>query len=188
MEVYLVRHTTPDIEKGVCYGQLDIGVKESFEEERERLLAHLPDEGFDTCYASPLKRCAKLAKALVDESQIQYDDRIKELDFGDWEGTPWDDIDDQPRAIWMEDFVERTVPGGESYRTMYSRCGVFWQELIQQPHERVLIVAHGGSIRSLLMRVLGMPLPKLYHFELAFGSVSMIQTKRGREKVIFLNR
>ena len=33
MEIYLIRHTTPKIEKGICYGQADLNVADSFEEE-----------------------------------------------------------------------------------------------------------------------------------------------------------
>ena len=41
MEIYLVRHTTPAIEKGVCYGQTDLNVAETFEEEVELVLKNL---------------------------------------------------------------------------------------------------------------------------------------------------
>lgn len=188
VEVYLVRHTTPAIDRGTCYGQLDVGVTESFEDELMRLCEHLPLDKEWVCYASPLLRCALLARTLRGEGEVHWDDRIKELSFGEWEGLPWSEIDAEVRAAWMKDFAENKTPGGESYREMYERCEAFWADLLEQDHEQVVIVAHGGSIRALLMRVLNIPLSNLYHFELEFGSVSKIQVHRGREKVMFINR
>ena len=188
MEIYLLRHTTPDIDRSVCYGQLDVNVTESFAEEVDRLRDLLEGLSFDACVSSPLLRCRLLAEALF--TDITQEPRIKELDFGEWEGIPWSKVDRETRKVWMTDFVENTVPGGESYRVMYERCEEFWLELLQQPYQRVAIVAHGGSIRSFLLRVLGMPLKNLYHFDLNFGSLSMIEVdkERHRERVMFLNR
>lgn len=188
MDVYLVRHTTPNIAKGTCYGQLDVDVTASFDEELARLREHLPLDEEWVCYASPLQRCAKLARALRGEGEIHFDDRLKELAFGEWEGLLWSEIDSDVRAEWMKDFTENQAPGGESYRELYQRCEAFWSDLLSQPNEHVVVVAHGGSIRSLVMRVLDIPLPNLYHFDLGFGSVSKIQVHKGREKVMFLNR
>ena len=41
--LYLIRHTAPDIAPGTCYGQLDIGAADSFEEEASHVLRWLAD-------------------------------------------------------------------------------------------------------------------------------------------------
>ena len=62
MEIYLVRHTKPFINKGVCYGQMDIPIDETlFMQSAKTVLDSLPAK-VDAIYSSPLIRCSFLAK------------------------------------------------------------------------------------------------------------------------------
>ena len=66
MEITLIRHTSVDVPPGVCYGQTDLPLKDSFEQEAaitlSRLKASLPEEEyFDHAFTSPLTRCVHLA-------------------------------------------------------------------------------------------------------------------------------
>ncbi len=85
MEIYLIRHTQPKVASGICYGQSDIGLANSFPEELASLkeeLKHLLDD-HNMVYSSPLSRCQKLAHSLFKEV-IVIDPRLMELDFGTW--------------------------------------------------------------------------------------------------------
>ena len=64
MEIYLIRHTTPKIDKGVCYGQSDIELADSFSMEFKEISKSIP-KTFEKVYSSPLKRCTRLA-SLID--------------------------------------------------------------------------------------------------------------------------
>ena len=57
MLIHIIRHTTPDIAKGICYGQTDLALASSFYEERELLTSKLLDS-YDAIYTSPLQRCS----------------------------------------------------------------------------------------------------------------------------------
>src|SRR4028118_1276170 len=83
MEIYLIRHTTPLIEKGICYGQSDIPLADSFESEWEIIRQQLPKE-MDCIYTSPLKRCWQLARKLEQHYQVPLftDKRLMEMHFG----------------------------------------------------------------------------------------------------------
>ena len=89
MEIYLIRHTTPEIEKGVCYGDSDIPLKDTFFLESEKVLNAIP-LNFDEVYSSPLQRCKQLAHVISED--ITIDNRLKELNFGSWELKKWSDI------------------------------------------------------------------------------------------------
>ncbi|HEX5538399.1 MAG TPA: histidine phosphatase family protein, partial [Methylophilaceae bacterium] len=91
MELYLIRHTTPEIAKGVCYGQSDIDLAASFDDELALLRAKLPLAPA-VIYSSPSQRCLKLATAIAGDWPIQQDPRLMELHFGEWELRQWDDI------------------------------------------------------------------------------------------------
>ena len=64
MKLTLIRHTSLQIEPGICYGQSDIDVAASFANEVANTKKKLVELTFDAIYTSPLQRCVKLAEAL----------------------------------------------------------------------------------------------------------------------------
>lgn len=59
MVVYLIRHTSVDVPQGVCYGQTDVPLNPTFEEEAAQTSARLKGLQFDKVYMSPLTRCVR---------------------------------------------------------------------------------------------------------------------------------
>lgn len=174
MEIILVRHTTPNIAKGICYGQADIGVTSTFIEELQPILKNVPLNDKNTVYySSPLQRCAILAEKLSDT--IMYDNRLKELNFGDWELQPWDTIDKRPLDIWMNNFVTESTKNGESYIDLHKRTTTFLEEIKQLNHEKIVIITHAGVIRSLYAYIHNSPLEKSFDLKVAYGQVIKIK-------------
>jgi len=174
MEIYLIRHTTPAIEKGICYGQSDLDVTETFAEEAAAIAPHLP-ERFAAVYSSPLQRCRKLAEQLFPTYPIRFDDRLKEIHCGEWELLGWDSIDPVPLKAWMDDFVNVCIPGGESYTQLYERV-VHFLETLPQPDGPVAIVTHGGVIRSVLAHVREVALQDSFDaFSIHYGCLVRLQ-------------
>ena len=68
--IYLIRHTTPAVARGICYGQTDLDVTGSFREEAEVIRQHLPAD-IGTVYSSPLKRCTQLAQQLFPDRPLR---------------------------------------------------------------------------------------------------------------------
>ena len=126
MEIYLIRHTTPDIEKGICYGQSDLDLKSNYAEAFEAVSNQIQTKKDFKVISSPLKRCSLLAKYFNDD--ILFDNRLKELNFGDWELKPWNDIPEEEINPWMADFVNVAVTNGESYVQLASRVHAFFEE------------------------------------------------------------
>jgi alpha-ribazole phosphatase len=151
MEIYLIRHTTPAVAKGICYGQTDLDITETFEQEVESIIRHLP-KNIATVYSSPLQRCHKLAKALFPQHAIQLDKGLMELNCGQWEMQEWNAISKTEMQPWLDDFVNVIVPGGESYTQMHDRVVDRFKHVAAQPAPAV-IVAHGGVLRSILAHV-----------------------------------
>jgi len=160
MLIHFIRHTTPDVPRGVCYGQSDMDVADSFEQELEKVRKQLIQkrvlEKRLLLYSSPLLRCVKLAEALFSSNMICLDDRIKEMHFGNWEMVSWNDINRVELDQWGGDFVEVACPGGESYRAMYHRVVEFLQFVTEYSSrvnadiDSIIVVTHAGVIRSVL--------------------------------------
>ena len=173
MEVYLVRHTTPKIGKGICYGQTNLEIEESlFGQELKRIQDMLPKD-LDEVYSSPLQRCVVLAQHL--SASYKTDQRLMEMNFGDWENKYWHDIEQQTLNHWMEDFVHVAVPNGESYMCLYQRTLSFIAQLQSSNKQKVAIVTHAGNIRSLISFALSLALEHSFRIHLDYGAVVLIE-------------
>ncbi len=181
-----MRHTTPDVAKGVCYGQADVNVTATFEKELERLKPHIPGRAF-RAFSSPLQRCRKMADSIGKPYQI--DDRLKEMSYGNWELSPWNEIDQMALNQWMEDFVNRRPPSGESFQDLKHRVTDFWDELTTPERDEICVLyTHGGVIRTIICHLLFIPLEKVFNFHLDFGSITKIARHNNQYRVEYLNR
>ena len=105
MEIYLVRHTSVDIPAGYAYGQTDVPLRPSFEDEAEAVKKNLSGHTFDKVWSSPLTRCTRLA-AYCGSPDAEKEDRIKEISFGEWEMKSWDELSSDPRSeAWFNDWI-----------------------------------------------------------------------------------
>ena len=177
MEIYLVRHTETVCEKGICYGQSDVEIREPYEAVFESILSQLPQEAI--LYSSPLQRCAILAKHIQKNTKIDFiieDSRLMEMNFGDWELKSWDAIPREVLDPWMEDFVTVNVPNGESFVDLDYRVRDFLDNDISKTHSKpIIIVAHSGVIRSILCKINNLPLLEAFKTPLDYGAVVKIE-------------
>ena len=188
MKFTLIRHTSLQIEPGICYGQSDIDVAVSFANELARTQAKLADIGFDAVYSSPLQRCVKLAVALNCGEPI-LDNRLMELNFGDWEMQAWDAIPRDTFDGWAHDYANEAPPNGETFSQLQQRGLSFLDEILSKNlNKNVAIITHGGMIRALLAHVLNMQLKGLFRFVIDHGSVTQVDFSTAVPKINFVNR
>jgi alpha-ribazole phosphatase len=177
MDIYLIRHTKTDTLKGLCYGQTDVALADSFLEEAHQLQQKLPVlKPNNLIFSSPLTRCVQLAEKLSDK--VTTDTRLSELDFGDWEYSRFDDIDVDVLQQWTDNFVHVAPPNGESFTDLCQRAGSFWQDVIHGMNatsEQILIITHAGVIRALLAHILKLPPANAFQFRIDVGSVHKLQ-------------
>jgi alpha-ribazole phosphatase len=187
MDIYLIRHTQTAADPGLCYGQSDIALADSFPGEMANLHDKLPEFDEDCkVFSSPLTRCLQLAKTFSDT--VTTDARLQELDFGEWEGKRFDDIDTAVLQHWTNNFVTAAPPKGENFEDLYLRAGSFWQDLLaaeapaHAPRlrpvgeaEQVLVITHAGVIRALLARALNLPLANSFQLRIDSGSVHKLR-------------
>ncbi|MDE0679577.1 MAG: alpha-ribazole phosphatase family protein [Gammaproteobacteria bacterium] len=147
MGLILVRHTRLDVVPGLCYGQTDLDVADTFADEAAVVLSSLPE--VRRVVSSPLRRCRALAQRIADSAGLpmDIDERFKEIDFGAWEGRPWAEVPKQEIDAWAEDFLYARPHGGESVAMLRNRVGAAladWSAL----NEPIVIVTHAGVIRA----------------------------------------
>jgi alpha-ribazole phosphatase len=167
MDILIVRHTQVNFPYDVLYGNYDVPLADSFPEEANSVKARLANWfPFDKVYSSPLSRALKLAQFLQNGSII-IDDRLKEINFGDWELKKWSEIPDFNE--WVKNPV--TPPNGETYKDLIQRFKAFFDELLKKNgfETKILITSHSGLIRCALSLFTAAPLEKIFRFTVDYG-------------------
>lgn len=173
--LYFIRHTQIKLTEGTCYGRLDLPLAGTYFEERvlvkARLARLINDAHQDNIvfHSSPLGRCEALAQYLAVGSGVSTDERLLEMDFGEWEGKPWAEIPVAEVDAWAKDTANYTVPGGESYREVESRCAEF---LLTLASDKVhVIVTHAGVIKTCIKLIKKQSLKQVLRINVGFGEI-----------------
>jgi len=174
MEIILVRHTKVGI-SGVCYGFSDVKLANTFEQEKKEVLKKV---GLTNAvvFSSPLSRCTKLASSI--SNTFGTDNRIKELNFGDWEMRKWDNLSDPEFDIWMNDYINYKCPNGESLTEMKNRVEEFYKEILSSKQKKIVVVTHAGVIRIFYHLINGVPLDKIFDLKIEHGGVYNFKIKK----------
>ena len=168
MEVFVVRHTPVSVGKDTCYGQSDVTLADSFLADFESLKTKLPTD-FDGIYVSPMQRCQIFGERIADN--FETDERLLEVNFGDWELKKWSEIDPDALDKWMNNFVTEAPPNGESLADLAKRVTRFMDYLRPKKHEKVVLVTHAGVIRCIWAYLLDVPLHNVFKIPVDCGSV-----------------
>lgn len=187
MDIYLIRHTPVNVEEGVCYGFSDVDIMENHNTDFKEIKQKLCDLKNAKIYSSPSKRCKLLASHLS-ETDPTMDERIKELNFGDWEMKKWTDIDEEKAKAWGDNFVTTPTPNGEAYIDLHKRALLFFNELLKNDTETAIVVTHGGVIRSILSYIMDFPLENSFKLQIDYSSVTKIVFNNGRFQISYINR
>lgn len=124
--------------------------------------------GFQALFSSDLDRARETAEIIgsILGLTATTDVLLRERGFGVLEGHPLSEL--TPSVTGIEHHVmvnpDAAPQGGESFRQVVARGHIFAKRLFdERPHERILVVSHGGTIRALLASVGGQPL-KGFHW------------------------
>lgn len=122
------------------------------------------------CYSSDLTRCVTGANILGSHLGVKpvTDRNLRELDIGLWEGKTWQELQEEYPSEWRErlaDIVGYRVPGGENLLDLQARIMPVIDRIAANHREEVLVVAHGGANRVILLNAIGAPLSALFNIE-----------------------
>ena len=178
----LVRHGKIEGEASRYYGHIDIGLSQEGVKQVEMLRDRLASQNLNVVYSSDLKRAFDTAEIIAAAHKLTVIPRsdLRELDFGKFAGMTFDEMKKHyRRAVRLLSGQEPDIsaPGGESLRQMSNRIQRFVAEVQKQPPERrLLVVAHGGSLKVLLCLLLGISLEHWRQFRLDYASLTVVET------------
>ena len=181
MKLFFLRHTSLNVDIDVFYGQTDLDVSDRFEEEVKLIQKKIKNFNIDTnsikVYSSPLKRCIKLTNKLTENYIV--DERIKEMNLGDWEMKKMSSISKKEKLDWENNLLSFKIPNGESNNEFLKRLKNFLDDIFKF-NEYALIVCHAGSINGMLSLLTKEPFDKMvknYWELIKHGSLSLIELK-----------
>lgn len=160
MELYIVRHGKTEWNKDKrLQGSTDIPLTEAGRELARLSGETLKDTHFDRIYSSPLSRAYETACLFRGNRSLDIilDDRLRELNFGDYEGKTMEELMEDEACSFRYFFHQPqlyTPPvHGETLEHLCERAADFMQHEIlplQNQCERVMIVAHGAINKALM--------------------------------------
>jgi alpha-ribazole phosphatase len=176
VRLILVRHAEPaDHARGRCYGTLEVPLSDRGREQAAALADRLRGEPIDAVYASPRTRARETAAALG--LPVEVDDRLREIDFGAFEGRTYEEIErDHPDiyAHWMRSPTTVRFPGGESYADLRARVVPALDE-IRTRHEHALVVTHGGVVRAAVAAWLELPDHAVFRLAIDYCRLTVVE-------------
>ena len=158
MNIYITRHSkTLWNEEKRLQGRLDSSLTKEGIENAYALKKHLESFHFDYIYSSPISRAFNSASILFKEGIIK-DDRLMEMNFGDFEGKYISDLLNEKlyQDLWHNPGEFTRIPHGESYEDVILRAASFIDDLKKLPEDsHIMIVTHGMFFIVLLSTMLG---------------------------------
>lgn len=164
--IYMIRHgeTVWNVASKL-QGHANVTLSDNGRRQAELLGSRLSGLKFDQFYASDLARAYETARIIAqyhNNQDIKTLPELREINFGRWEGFSINEIQGiYPEEIkqWWKTPLQTRVPGGESLGDLVKRVVTVVKNIIEsRSGGNILLVTHGGVIRSVVGTVLGMDL------------------------------
>jgi len=184
--LYLVRHGETELNvKKVCYGWTDCPLNQNGIQQAQKVARLLQDMTFDAVISSPLQRAKETAAMVgkIPPEELILDERLKELNFGSWEGKHYLTIQEEDPEnwhTWVEHWKEAAPPGGESFVQMYQRVEESVKEILEKFDQKtLLLVSHQGCLRTIMCILLHMGYEGFMHFNFQQDTYSLLEVENG---------
>lgn len=170
MKIALIRHTRVSVPLGICYGRTEVPLAPTFDQEALVVLRNLPWAP-SVVWTSPAQRCRRLAEFLARGVPIEVDDRLTELDFGAWEGRPWNELQNDGSEIWALDPWYQAPPGGETGKAFQLRVAAVQKDILTADAKKIAVITHAGVIRAWRGLRSKCPYLSLWDEPIGYGSI-----------------
>ncbi len=158
----LIRHGTTAWNQQARYqGHGDPPLNRSGRAQARRLARAMGGLRLDAVYSSDLRRAMATAAPLAQARglPVQVEPRLRELNFGAWDGCPAEEVtaaDPDFWQAWRADPVTLAPPGGETLRELWDRVAAALADIYRRhPAGTVAVVTHGGPLRTVLAGLAG---------------------------------
>lgn len=180
--LFLVRHGETDWNiTGRWQGHADVPLNQIGIEQARRVAARFAADGspIAAIYSSDLSRAFVTAEAIGQALGMQPVpvQELREIDLGRWSGHTRAEIAEFDSATLAQLDANKDVPrgGGESMAALQQRMVAVTERLARNhPDDTIILVSHGGSIRTLLMHAQHGDLATMWNIHIGNTAVSTL--------------
>jgi alpha-ribazole phosphatase len=194
VRLLLVRHGETDWNRQRRYqGQSDVPLNETGREQAAAAGRRLARQQISHLVSSDLRRARQTAEVIAARCQLEvrHDSRLREMSFGAWEGLTHDQIQARwpgARTAWFADPVHTAPPEGETLAQVSERVQAVLKEIARaQGGQTVVLVAHGGVLRTLICLAVGLDPQVQWRFRIHEASISEVHLYDGTAALVTLN-
>lgn len=140
-------------------------------------------------FCSPLLRARQTVEAITKEfcPIVEFDDNLREIGFGRWEGLTFEEIADRdPAGVrqWAAGGIDFTFPDGERTNHFIERIELALDRIIKDPIPIIAVISHGGVIRFMICALLGLEYEKYLLFNVKPAALTRIDLFEGNRGVL----
>ncbi|MEX0666613.1 MAG: histidine phosphatase family protein [Acidimicrobiia bacterium] len=125
---------------------------------------------------SPLRRAVETATAIAEPFglEIEHDERLIEIDYGEWDERGFDDVPADEMRRWRAD-PSFAPPGGESLTSVLARAGTCAEALLERAGDGLVVaVSHVSPIKAAVAWALGVGPEIAWRMRLDLASITRI--------------
>jgi broad specificity phosphatase PhoE len=194
MHLIFVRHGAALDVEDRCIGQTDVSLSPAGADAIRALAAAASDFGPTTrIVSSDLRRASESAKILAAAwaLPIAYDARLREMNFGSWDGCSWSAIEAEDGArfrAWTAEWVDSRTPDGEGVADVAKRAASWLGEIRAETRsQRVVVVSHAGWIRAAVSELLEWPLSAIFELAIDHARATVVRIDAAGARLIASN-
>ncbi len=159
-KIVLLRHCDR-LGSDYCGGGSDVSLSDEGLKKASEIAPFLAGAGFDAVYCSPMLRCRQTVEPYLKltgmpETEME---NLREMNFGEWENRSYSELESSGGRLfsdWISNPYGCAPPGGETMQDFEQRVLKSWQRISGNDRfGRILIVTHGGPIRTILSLLSG---------------------------------
>lgn len=184
MKIMMVRHgETAWNAEGRFQGKTDTPLSLRGEQQAENTALALRHQKIDAIYTSPLSRAMSTARKIAAFHDLPFivDDRLTEIDFGEWDGHTHQEI----ARLWPEQYrkfmecpYHAEFPGEGSMENGYDRAHSFTQEIVEkygESDQTVLLVGSSSILKLCIFSLLQMDISMFEKIEIKNAAVTTLR-------------
>jgi len=191
---YLVRHGRTDLNRdNRVQGHSQTLLDEDGLTQARKLRDRLAGETFVAAFSSDLVRAQQTAQTILGNRKIALtvSPDLREFDYGLWDRLTLEELKDRysdEMSRMMDGDHDFAPPGGESVTQLLERTARFVVQVKGQvPEGNLLVVCHGGSLRGLVVHLLGLPVANFWSLQVDLASLSIVDVYPNRPVLVLFN-
>nr|WP_295370711.1 histidine phosphatase family protein [uncultured Sphingosinicella sp.] len=190
--ILLIRHAAHvELGRTLTGRRRDVSLSREGLEQAEIVADLLGVEPLAAVYSSPRERAYYTAREIAEqhEKKVEILDSLDEVDFGDWTGRSFDDLEGDPLwDAWNAERGSARPPGGEAMTDAVTRAVEGLEARAAEHWDQVIAaVSHCDIIRGVIAHYLGLPLDNLLRFDIDPASVSRLVVGSWGARVMSVN-